>query len=137
MCRFDVFLGDPIQALSPASIKREIRTGMGTTGRVRLDDQEVALLSEGVVHDRPPSEVERNGDRHVRGVSVRITELVTRHKNRKSQHACRRGLQSSWVPAFDIVHSVEFSIVGVHGFTAHDGVVAGLDGCLKRITSFR
>lgn len=75
----DIVLRDPVQALSPAGVVRWVRTGVGTSWRVRLQDQEVAPLAQVVVYVRPPGEVERDWDRSVVGDTARTTGLVTGH----------------------------------------------------------
>lgn len=79
--RPDIALRDPVQTLGPAGIVRGVRTGVGTSGRVRLDDQEVSSLTEVVVDLGSPAKVERDRDRNVLGGSLRMTELVTAFKH--------------------------------------------------------
>lgn len=71
----DIVLGDPVQALSPAGVVGWVRTGVGTSWRVRLEDQEVTPLAQVVVHIGPPGEVERDWDRSVVGGTARAMGL--------------------------------------------------------------
>lgn len=77
ICWLDIVLGDPVQSLSPAGVVGWVRAGVGTSWRVRLENQEVAFLAQVVVHVGPPGEVERDWDRSVVGDTARTMGLVT------------------------------------------------------------